>query len=146
MILHTFIEFTKIKKDNYSREDKECISDFLQKCKEKEIEYFKLNNTNSDFNQKEFYLEFKGKSEALDEVIDFLVSELDQYDITGKSDEEAFLIIEKYFESLVDLKKDPMTKLNITLSSYFNTIEGRHSVLARTFRQNFFKKMKEENK
>ena len=27
MILHTFIEFTKIKKDDYSREDKEIISD-----------------------------------------------------------------------------------------------------------------------
>jgi hypothetical protein len=146
MILHTFIEFTKIKKDDYSREDKECIFDFLHKCKEKEIEYFKLNNINSDFNQKEFYLEFKGKSEALDEVIDFLISELDQYDIIGKSDEQAFSIIEKYFESLVDLKKDPMTKRNITLSSFFYTVEARHSALARKVRQIFFKKMKEENK
>lgn len=146
MILHTFIEFTKIKKDDYSREDKECIFDFLHKCKEKEIEYFKLNNTNSDFNQKEFYLEFKGKSEALDEVIDFLVSELDQYDITGKSDEQAFSIIEKYFESLADFKKDPMTKRNIALSSFFYTVEARHSALARKVRQNFFKKMKDENK
>lgn len=143
MIFHTFIEFTKVKKDDYSREDKEIISEFLRKCKEKEIEYFKLNNTDSSFNQKDFYLEFKGKSEVLDGIIDFLISEFDQYKIAGKSDEEALVIIEKYFDSLNHLDRDPMTKRNITLSTYFYTVALRNTSLARMFRKNSLEKMKD---
>ena len=143
MIFHTFIEFTKVKKDDYSREDKEIISEFLRKCKEKEIEYFKLNNTDSSFNQKDFYLEFKGKSEVLDGIIDFLISEFDQYEIAGKSDEEALVIIEKYFDSLNHLDRDPMTKRNITLSTFFYTVALRNTSLARMFRKNSLEKMKD---
>lgn len=141
MILHTNIEALKFDKKSLSKEENEFFLNFLRSCREKEIHIFRLDNKD-EYNQKEFYLTFKDKNEKLDQCIDMLISTIDEYSIENKTEEEVINIINKYFDTIPSDKFNEMTRRNITLSSFFYTVERRHSALARKARAVTYKRLK----
>ena len=74
---------------------------------------------NNEFNQAEFFLTFKGKNEGLDKFIDFLLQEIETYNIENKSEEEIKEIAAKYCNSLKQADRLITNRIPVTIHTLF---------------------------
>jgi nicotinic acid phosphoribosyltransferase len=117
MILNVSVEFAKYDKSEIKPELRSDFINFLEKSRVKMQEVAETKNI--EFNQAEFFLTFKGKNEALDKFIDFLLQEIETYNIENKSEEEIKEIASKYCNSLKQADRLITNRVLVTIHTLF---------------------------
>lgn len=117
MILNVSVEFAKFDKSELKPELRSDFLNFLEKSRVKMQEIAETKN--NEFNQAEFFLTFKGKNEVLDKFIDFLLQEIETYNIENKSEEEIKEIAAKYCNSLKQADRLITNRIPVTIHTLF---------------------------